>query len=63
MNKGAEPYRQFTADVASFVKQGDANWAKWYGAVHAGPFNTGCCATDTYYHQAKCKVYAGVVES
>ena len=22
--------------------------------MQAGPFNTGCCATNTYYHQAKC---------
>lgn len=62
-NKGLGPYRQFTASEASYVTEGDTNWAKWYGSVQSGPFNTGCCATDTYYHEAKCKHYPGSVDS
>ena len=59
LNKGAGPYGQFIADEANYVKEGDKNWVKWYGSVRSGPFNTGCCATDKYYHQAQCKVYSG----
>jgi hypothetical protein len=57
LNKGQGPYNQFLSNLASNVATGDKNWKNWYGSVQAGPFNTGCCATDKYYRQAKCAKY------
>jgi len=55
LNKGAGPMRQMLANLADNVKTGDTNWVFWFGTNKtAWPFNSQCCATQTYYRQAKC---------
>ena len=55
MNKGQGPYTFMMQDLDKDIKDGDARFQKWFGDDKSKwPFNTQCCATQTYYRMASC---------
>lgn len=58
LNKGKGPMTQLLADLESNIATGDKEWVAMFGTDKATwPFNTACCATDTYFQMATCKPY------
>jgi len=48
------PAEQFYAGWPRNRDKADARWSGWWGAVRAGPFNTGCLA-DCFFSSCNCK--------
>lgn len=55
MNKGQGPMSQMLSNIDSLVETGDTNWIGWFGSDKSKwPFDTECCATDSYFQMAVC---------
>lgn len=58
MEKGAGPYQMMMAEIDDAVTKIKANWALKFGTDKTKwPFDTLCCATETYRRMAICKKY------
>ena len=56
LNKGKGPMTQLLANLDANVVTGDKEWSQMFGDDKSKwPFNTACCATDTYFRMASCK--------